>query len=115
MDRNTHHSLQPGTIPGSSEVAHRPDSGSQTSNTAQTRQGHSGLNISSHETEQVPVAHHPAFVVQLVDLLPRECDLESSVLGCGIVPLDIARLPVVEVGSFPEGIVAGIETPSVVV
>jgi len=118
MGQNTHHSLQTGTIPGSSEVAHRPDGGPQTSNAAQTRQGHSNLDISSRETELVPAAHHAAFIVQLVGVLPRECDLESPVLCCdgsGVVPLEVACLPVVEVGSFPEGIVAGIETPSVVV
>ena len=51
-------------------------------------------------------------------VLLGECDLEGPVLsgdGGGVVPLEVARLPVVEVGSLPEGIVTGIETPSVVV
>jgi len=53
-----------------------------------------------------------------VGVHPGECDPEGTVLGGdggGVVPLDVTRLPVVEVGSFPGGIVAGVETSSVVV
>ena len=45
-------------------------------------------------------------------------DLEGAILGGDsrrVVPLEVARLPIVEVGSFPVRIVAGIEGSSVVV
>jgi len=73
---------------------------------------------SSRETELVPAVHHAAFVVQLVGVFPGECDLESPFLGgggSGVVTLEVARLPVVEVGSFPEGIVVRAESSSAVV
>jgi len=118
MDRETHNSLQGDIISGSPDVAHRLDDGPQTSNTAQTRQGRCHLNVSSRETELVPATHHAAFTTQLAGVLPRECDLEGTGLGGdggGVVPLEVTRVPVVEVDSFPKGIVAGVESSPVVV
>ena len=118
VDRETHHSLQGGTIPGPAEVAHRPDSGPQPSNPVQTRQRHRDFNISSGETELVPTANHPAFVIQIMSFLLRQRDLQGPVLGGyseGVIPLEVARLPVVQVDGFPVWIIPGVESPSVIV
>jgi len=53
-----------------------------------------------------------------VSLLPAQSALEGPVLGGdgrGIIPLEVARLPVVEVDGFPIWIVAGVEGSAVVV
>ena len=118
MNRGPHHPLQAGTVPSPSEIAHPPNSGPQTGDVALTRQGHSDLNIPTSETELIPASHHAALVIQVVSLLPGECDLEGAVLGGdrgGVIPLEIAGLPVVEVDSFPVGVVAGVESTIVVV
>jgi hypothetical protein len=47
-----------------------------------------------------------------------ESDLEGAVLGGdggGVIPLEVTRLPVVEVDSFPEWVVAGVERSTVIV
>ena len=118
IEWDAHHSLQTGTVPSPSEIAHPPDGGPQTSNAAFTGQGHGGLNVASRETKLIPTGHHPTLVVQVVSLLLRERDLEGAVLGGDsgrVVPLEIAGLPVVEVDSFPVWIVAGVERTTVVV
>jgi len=118
VDRETHHSLQGGTIPGPAEVAHRPDSGPQSSNPVQTRQCHRDFNISSREAELVPTANHPAFVIQIMSFLLRQCDPQGPVLGSyseRVIPLEVTRLPVVQVDGFPVWIVSGVESPSVIV
>ena len=108
VDRNTHHS--------------RPSRGcTSPRRQATNQQRHSDQARSPRpqcKTELVPIVRHAAFVVQLVGVLPGECDLEDTVLGGdggGVVPLEVARLPMVEVASFPEGIVAGVEGSPVVV
>ena len=118
MAWETHHSLQGGTIPGPAEVAHRPDSGPQSSNPIQTRQCYRDFNISSGETELVPTANHPAFVIQIMSFLLRQCDLQGPILGGyskGVIPLEVSRLPVVQIDGFPVRIVSGVESPSVIV
>ena len=112
----THHSLQACTIPSPSEVSHSPDSGPQSSNPIQTRQCHPDFKISTRETKLIPTGHHAALVVQIVSFLLRQCDLQGPVLGGnggGVIPLEVARLPVVQVDSFPVWIVARVESPTV--
>ena len=53
-----------------------------------------------------------------MSFLLRQCDLQGPVLGSyseGIVPLEVARLPVVQVDGFPVWIVPVVESPSVIV
>jgi len=53
-----------------------------------------------------------------VSLLPAQSDLEGPVLGGdsrGVIPLEVARLPVVEVDGFPIWIVARVKGSTVVV
>jgi len=86
--------------------------------TAQTRESHHNHYVSSRGAGLIPAAHGAAFVVQLVGVLPGECDLEGTVLGGdggGVVPLEVTRLPIVEVGIFTKGTVAGVENSFVVV
>ena len=69
MDRETHHPLQTGTIPGPSEVAHPIYYRLQSNNPIETRQGHCDLDVSSRETGLIPTAHHAALVVQIMHFL----------------------------------------------
>ena len=51
-------------------------------------------------------------------LLLGQRDLEGTILrgdSCRVIPLEVTRLPIVEIGGFPVRIVAGIEGSSVVV
>ena len=105
-------SLQPCTIPGLSEISHRPDGWS--GNVAETRRSHRDPNS---EENLIPTAHHTAFVIQIVNFL-RECDLQDPVVpgdGCGVTPLGVARLAVVQVDGFSEWIVAEVKRSTAVV
>jgi len=118
VDRETHHSLQGGTIPGPAEVAHRPDSGPQSSNPVQTRKCHRDFNISSRETEPVPTANHPAFVILIMNFVLRQCNPQGPVLDSyseGVIPFEVTRLPVVQVDGFPVWIILGVESSSAIV
>ena len=60
-------------------------------------------NQPSREAKQIPAADHAALVVQIVRFL-LQCDLQGPVPGGDggvVVPLEVARLPVVKVDGFP--------------
>ena len=53
-----------------------------------------------------------------MSFLLRQCDLQDTVLGGdggGVIPLEVARLPVMKVDGFPVWIVARVESSTVVV
>ena len=68
----------------------------------------------SSKTEFVPCRHHATSVIQVMILLRGERDLERTIARRdrrGVVPLDVVRLPVVEVDRLPVRVVAGVERP----
>jgi len=73
---------------------------------------------SNIEENLISTTYHAAFVIQIVNLLLRECNLHGPVLrgdGCWITLLRAAHLRAVQVDGFPEWIVVGVQRSTVVV
>ena len=116
IGRRMYHSLQAGTIPSPPEVAHCPDCRPQSNDVALTRQCHGSFEIPSRKAKPIPTGYHAALVVQVVSVLLLKGDLQGSVLGGdggGIVPLEVLRLPVVEVDGLPIWVITGVEGSTV--
>ena len=114
--RRTHHALKGSTIPRTAEVAHRPHSRPKPLHIIKPRQHNRRLDQATREAELVPRLHHPPSILQPMARAPRERDLERAVARRdrrGVVPLLVARRPVVQVDRLPVRVVPRVERPPV--
>lgn len=80
------------------------------------REGDSDFKVPAGKAELVPALQHAALVLKVICLLVLDLDPESTISGsdlAGIIPFQVFGDPVLQVDSFPKGVVTGVEGAAV--